>query len=182
LQARSAAARLQTVLIGAFGEFWDARLVDWFPGPGKAWSLLGKRGQYLPGLRVVDFRRARGVYVLYDDHGAYYAGLARGTGGIGGRLKDHMSDSDAGHWSRFSWYSFDGVARRYNRETGLHDILRRDKPVPASDEAVIRELEALLITVLGTRGQNRMRFQAAELWQQVSESDKPGVLKKIHDR
>jgi len=129
------------MLIGAYGEFWDAYLVDWHPGSGsRSWRLLGRSGQYLPGLRVVDFRHARGVYVLYDHHGAYYAGLARGTGGIGGRLKKHLTDDHAGRWQRFSWYSFDSVSKRHDRTTGLHEVARRDKPVPASDEAVIREL------------------------------------------
>jgi len=31
-------------------------------------------------------------------------------------------------------------------------------PVPSSDDLVIRELEALLITALGTLDQNRMAF------------------------
>ena len=154
------------MLIGAYAEFWDIYQVDWHPGSGSnRWSLLGKNGQNLPGLRVVDFRRARGVYVLYDNHGAYYAGLARGASGLGGRIKDHMSDDHANKWQRFSWYSFDSVAKRPERESGLHAVSRRDKPVPASDEAVIRELEALLITVLGTRGQRRMKFQAADQWE-----------------
>ena len=39
--------------------------------------------------------------------------------------------------------------------------------MPANDEEVIRELEALLITVLGTRGQNKMKFQAGDAWAQV---------------
>jgi hypothetical protein len=105
--------------------------------------------------------------VLYDDHGAYYAGLARGASGIGGRLKNHRTDEHGGRWQRFSWYSFDAVSKRHERGTGLHTVARREKPVPASDEAVIRELEALLITVLGTRGQRRMKFQSADQWDQV---------------
>lgn len=171
------------MLIGAFGEFWDSNLVGWHPGSGpNSWRLLGRSGQNLPGLRVVDFRRARGVYVLYDHHGAYYAGIARGVGGIGGRLKAHLSDDHADRWQRFSWYSFDAVSKRHDRHSGMHGISRRDKPVPANDEAVIRELEALLITVLGTRGQRRMKFQTADAWEQVPMFDQDDLLAKVASR
>lgn len=120
--------------------------------------------------------------MLYDDHGAYYAGLARGAGGIGGRLKNHRADDHAGRWQRFSWYSFDAVSKRHDNSTGLHMVTRRDKPVPANDEAVIRELEALLITVLGTRGQRRMKFQSADQWAQVGRFDYDDLLLKVRTR
>jgi hypothetical protein len=43
---------------------------------------------------------------------------------------------------------------------GWEKVKRRAKPVPTDAEAIIREIEALMITVLGTT-QNRMRFQRA---------------------
>ena len=64
------------------------------------------------------------------------------------------------------WFAFDTVESEAGA-AGLHQVRLRDRPVPANDEEVIRELEALLITVLGTRGQNKMKFQAGDAWAQV---------------
>jgi hypothetical protein len=162
------------MLIGAYGMFWMRDEVDWTPGSGPdAWELLGRHGERQPKLRMVDFRRARGVYVLFDDFGAYYAGLARGGGGLGERLKTHTRDKHRDGWDRFCWYSFDGVGTRRNA-AGLTQLSMRNKPVPGRDESVIRELEALLISILGTRGQNSMKFEQADRWEQVGlyETDK----------
>ncbi len=170
------------VLIGAYGMFWERDAVAWNPGSGSAaWRLLGRRGVNRPGLRMVDVRRARGVYVLFDHHGAYYAGLARGAGGMGERLKQHLSDMHAGKWQRFCWFAFDTVGDSAEAD-GLHPVLLRDQPVPTADEEVIRELEALLITILGTRGQNKMKFQAAEEWTQVPWWDQEAWLAKVQVR
>lgn len=155
------------MLIGAYGMFWMRDEVDWTPGSGPdAWELLGRCGKQRPRLRMVDFRRARGVYVLFDDFGPYYVGLARGNGGIGERLKTHTRDRHKDSWDRFCWYSFDGVASTTDK-WGMTGLALRGKPVPARDESVIGEMEALLISILGTRGQNRMRFENADQWDQV---------------
>lgn len=156
------------MLIGAYGMFWNVGLAGMTSYYTPKWSMLGSHGVNRPKFRVVDFRKARGVYVLYDDHGAYYAGLARGAGGIHQRLRDHMVDKHADHWQRFSWFAFDGVGDAKD-PNGLNVVSRRVKPVPAADEMVIRELEALLIQVLGTRGQSRMKFAGADQWTQVAE-------------
>ncbi len=167
------------MLIGAYGMFWERDGVDWNPGSGSAaWRLLGRRGVNRPGLRVADFRRARGVYILFDHHGAHYVGLARGAGGLGERLKQHLSDTHADKWQRFCWFAFDGVGYHAGTD-GFHPVQFRDQPVPAADEEVIRELEALLITVLGTRGQNKMKFQAAEGWTQVPWWDQEAWLSRV---
>jgi hypothetical protein len=156
-------------LVGAYGLFWDRDLVDWQPGSGpSAWQLLGKRNERPPALRVADFRNAHGVYVLYDDYGARYTGLARGAGGLGARLRTHhIKPPRRIAWSRFSWFSFDDVVEDAKHE-GWEQIKRRAKPVPTDSEAIIREIEALMITVLGTT-QNRMRFQKAAKWEQLSQ-------------
>ncbi len=155
------------MLVGAYGLFWERDGVDWSPGSGRAaWQMLGRKGTYRRALRVVDFRRARGVYVLFNHHGAYYAGLAQGSAGLGGRLKQHLSDEHRDKWQRFCWFSFDGVGPDVGSD-GLYQVAPRNKPVPANGRAVISELEALLITILGTQGQNKMRFAAADEWQQV---------------
>ncbi len=92
-------------LFGAFGMFWNADEVSWSPGSGpSAWQLLGRQYRNAGSIRLCDFRRARGVYILFDDFGPVYVGLARGRGGLGGRLKDHRSDHLGGTWSRFCWF------------------------------------------------------------------------------
>ena len=46
-----------------------------------------------------------------------------------------------------------------------------------TSEKVLRECEALLITALGTREQNQMRFQEARRWRQLRREDfLPGGL------
>jgi hypothetical protein len=106
------------------------------------------------------------VYILYDDYGPRYSGLARGTGGLGARLRTHhIKPPRKAEWSRFSWFSFDDVLDDAKHE-GWEAVRRRAKPVPTDAEAIIREIEALMITILGTN-QNRMRFQKAARWEQL---------------
>lgn len=162
-------------LIGAFGMLWDRDAVNWRPGvtPTK-WQLLGYRGRHNPKLRACDFRTARGFYVLFDDFRAVYAGLARGTGGIGARLRTHhVTRSD---WTRFCWFSFDDVAdcdwsctwAEVKPRVGVRDM---------SAEIVVREAEALLISVLGLTDQHSMRFQTARRWRQLTDAEfVPGAM------
>lgn len=107
-------------LVGAYGLFWDAAVVDWFRGSGfHAWQLLGRKNKRHPALRVCDFRQAHGVYVLHNDYGPGYAGLARGSGGLGGRLRSHVKKPPRGFtWTRFSWFSFDDVKDHPGKKTG----------------------------------------------------------------
>ena len=161
-------------LVGAYGMFWDRSEVDWYPGSGPAaWQLLGRLHQRKPILRVCDFRRAQGFYILFDDFRASYVGLARGRQGIGARLRRHHAGQK--EWSRFCWFSFDDVVdgsleswSRVHRRAALRNI---------SSEMVLRECEALLITALGTGDQNQMRFQEARRWEQLRREDfLPGGL------
>lgn len=182
-------------LIGAYGMFWDRDAVAWDPGSGPAaWQLLGRVGSYAPSLRVCDFRTAQGFYLLFDDHGANYVGLARGAQGIGSRLKAHHSSMKT--WSRFCWFSFDSVED--GEFEGWGQVRRRDAIKSLSGEVVLRECEALLIQVLGSarvlkwvetstatrgvRGQNEMRFVQAEKWEQLREADfQPGGIARRVD-
>lgn len=167
------------MLIGAYGMFWDRYGVAWAPGSGRrSWAMHGRTGENLPSLRVVDFRFARGVYILYDDYGAYYVGLARSGEGLGGRLKQHLTDKHQHKWDRFSWFAFDSVSEDRN-ERGLNTVVRRDDPVPPRDDEVIRELEALLIQALGPKGQNVMRFVGAERWEQLWHFEADRYLDKL---
>ncbi len=153
-------------LVGAYGMFWAREGVLWNPGSGATWQLLGQRNKRAPALRVCDFRTARGVYILYNDHGPTYTGIARGEGGLGARLKTHDSNEPRGRsWTRFSWFSFDRVVDD-PEYVGWEYVDLRTQPVPTDDDMIIREMEALLINVLGTE-QNSMKFQRAKKWSQL---------------
>ena len=167
-------------LFGAFGMFWERDSVDWSPGVGgRAWQLLGFKGERRPGLRLCDFRPARGFYILFDDHGAHYVGIARGEDGLGARLQKHHAEKST--WSRFCWFAFDDVVD--GDLDGWSRVQKRDAVASASPDLVVRECEALLIEVLGTgrilkdvaegrqiRVQNGMNFAAGAVrWEQLRE-------------
>jgi hypothetical protein len=156
-------------MFGAYGMFWDREEVNWNPGSGpSAWQLLGRVNYNKPALRVCDFRRAQGFYVLFDEFRANYVGLARGTQGIGARLRNHHSLKDG--WQRFCWFAFDDVVD-HRMLDGWSRLQRKVAVSQASAELVLRECEALLITILGSKAQNEMRFQAAKQWDQLRQAD-----------
>src|SRR4051794_5467602 len=99
--------------------FWLRNEVSWSTN---GWQLLGHRGHNRPGLQVCDFRKARGFYILFDDHGATYVGLARGTQGIGARLYHHHRNKE--DWNRFCWFAFDDVEAA--RGEGWSQVRQRD--------------------------------------------------------
>lgn len=148
-------------------------------------GVVSYKGERRPGLRVCDFRPARGFYVLFDDHGAHYVGIARGQDGLGARLQKHNAEKST--WSRFCWFAFDDVVD--GGRDGWSRVDKRDAVESASPDLVLRECEALLIEVLGTgrvlkhseggrqvRVQNNMQFAAGAVrWEQLHEGDfQPG--------
>ena len=155
------------MLVGAYGTFWDATLVDW---RRQGWRLLGRQGLNARTIKVADFRKARGVYVLYSDTGIYYVGLASAADGIGGRLKAHLSDVHGGRWTRFSWFAFDGPSET---EVYPDGVLKHDEWTgieEATDKVVIREMEALLLAVTSPPGNVlKTKFQNAAEWLQVAD-------------
>jgi hypothetical protein len=159
------------MLVGAYGTFWEASLIDW---RASGWRMLGRQGVNIPVLRIADFRKARGVYALYSDTGIYYVGLAAGTNGIGGRLKDHRSDIHAERWSRFSWFAFDGPSETVTYADG---VLKHDEWASiqeAEGKLVIREMEALLLAVTSPPGNiSRTKFQEGSPWVQVADHTPP---------
>lgn len=166
-------------LVGAYGMFWVRDEVFWHPGQGpNKWQLLGRQNKNQGALRICDFRQAKGLYVLFDDYGASYVGLARGKQGIGQRLKAHHSEQRK-TWSRFCWFSFDDV--KDAKADGWSTVVGRDAVKSAGAEGVVRELEALLIKVLGSRQQNQMQFLEGRPWEQVTLADcQPGhALTKV---
>jgi hypothetical protein len=70
-----------------------------------------------------------------------------------------------------------GACVRAKAGAGWSKIKPRDALRSASSDLMLRECEALLITVLGSGDQNQMRFQQARRWDQLRESDfLPGGL------
>ncbi|NNG38003.1 hypothetical protein HJ588_01760 [Flexivirga sp. ID2601S] len=163
--------------MSAYGLFWDRSQVGWPSGKGRAWQLLGYRGANTGTVRVCDFRRARGLYILYNDYGPNYVGIARGTQGIGQRLLTHDRVRTDRHtaWTRFSWFSFDHVVDVGS--TGWAALRLRAALKEVDAEAVVFDMEALMIKVLGTAvqsGQNDMNFNRGrdvKQWEQVTSED-----------
>lgn len=168
--------------IRSYGMFWDRDEVDWSPGSGNArqFRLLGRVGTRSPRLQICDFRSQRGIYVLYDVHGACYVGLARAQD-IGNRLRAHTRGHLSGEWDRFSWFGFRRVLTSQKP-----DGTRRLGTVPdrllTNSDATIGDIEALLIQALGTYrvgNLQQMRFASAERWQQVREDEVSHYLSRI---
>jgi hypothetical protein len=98
------------MLIHAYGLFWRHDEVLWQPKRTRpSYQLLGRRGKNTATLQLADFRSQHGIYVMYNDWGSYYVGLAL-TGTVGRRLRAHsVRDLHKGNWDRFSWCGFDRV-------------------------------------------------------------------------
>ncbi len=152
------------MLIGAFGRFWDREQVDFH---AHRWRMLGRRGMNVGTIEVVDFRRARGVYVLYNEIGVYYVGLAASQGGIGGRVRNHLKDEHGSRWTRFSWFSFDEPSTECDKD-GVKLIRQKDS-VKSQTPVAIRDLEALLqVATQPFANKSETRFREATEWIQVA--------------
>ena len=155
--------------VTSYGLFWRADEIEWFPGQGNRneFRLLGRIGKNRPGLRVADFRRQQGIYILFDEYGPAYVGLAKGDR-LGARLRDHHNDHRNGKWDRFSWFGFNPVGATPDK----HGILSLNQPrrdVTDDTSTTIGDLEALLIAAMGPKlNQQKMRFDEAEKWEQVT--------------
>jgi hypothetical protein len=171
------------MLIRAYGMFWEREEVNWLsdsPG-GASFRLLGHCGTNRPKLRVVDFARQAGLYVLYNDYGAYYVGLTT-EARLGYRLRDHTRDKHHDHWDRFCWFGFRYVLKRTNADgtNQLRDLATWKGLQP---RAAIADMEAALIMVLNPKGNmNEMRFHNAERWDQVRLSETTKYLKRVAAR
>ncbi|KRC53367.1 MULTISPECIES: hypothetical protein [unclassified Nocardioides] len=179
-----------THLIGAYGLHWKRSEVDWFPGNGYNWQMLGRIGSVRPGLRICDFRYAAGVYVLEKGGRPVYAGVATGKGGFGDRLRPHTKDGTK-NWTHFSWFSFDDVLLDEPRKTypaypsnwAMVDI--REELTKTQMKPVLGELEALLVNLIydGRLVSNiqRPRFPHAKEWTQVTLGNfgAPGICHRV---
>lgn len=168
-------------LIGAHGLFWERDAVDWEAPRGQTFQLLGFRHKLLPKLQVCDFRRARGVYLLFNEYGPTYVGQARGaTDGFGYRLRAHHRDGFK-DWTRFCWFSFDNVATT-SGFPGWCDVTRDENARSVGAESAINDLEALMIVAFGLRSQNQMRLRGSgPAWEQLTRDDclPGGVARKV---
>jgi hypothetical protein len=171
--------RERKVIIRAYGLFWRADEVEWRPGSGNkyAFHLLGRVGINRPGVRVADFRKQRGVYILYNEYGAYYVGLNRKQD-LAKRLRDHMEDEHAGRWDRFSWFGFASIDSTVD-DRGVYLLEGLPDEQSVSSELVIADLEALLIKAIGPRNKANMNFQAAEEWTQIKLDEVEVYLAKV---
>jgi hypothetical protein len=168
--------------VRSYGMFWDRAEVDWAPGAGNAnqFRLLGRFGKVHPKVEVCDFRTQRGIYVLYDDHGPYYVGLARSQD-IGNRLRDHTRDHHAKKWDRFSWFGFRQVLVAAESD-GTRCLGKVPSKLLTNSDETIGDVEALLIQTLGTyRTGNiqQMRFASAQRWEQVRKDEREKYLLKV---
>lgn len=156
--------------IRSYGLFWSREEVNWRPGAGNrgAYRLLGRRNERLPALQLADFRAQQGIYVLYDDYGPYYVGLAAKQA-IGNRLREHTRDQHQHSWDRFSWFGFRGVLKATEPD-GIQTLGSMPKELLASTSNTIRDVEALLMMTLGTVALGNVqsaKFTNADRWWQV---------------
>lgn len=161
--------------------FWQRDEVNWSPGAGNAgaYRLLGRRNQNLPALQLCDFRTQAGIYVLYDDYGPYYVGLAKTA--IGNRLRDHTKDDHRDRWDRFSWFGFRRVKTSADGN-GLQQLGEMPKQLVSGTTHTIRDIEALLMMSLGTveRGNaHTMKFANADRWHQIQRHEVDHWLDKV---
>ena len=159
-------------LFHAYGQFWHRDQVTWNPGKGArgGFMLLGRKGERKSSLRLADFRHQNGIYILYGNHGLHYVGLTR-NGGLGRRLKAHLTDKHRNEWQRFSWFSFGQVLKSRSAETGFQNFREVASKAQIDMTSIIGDLEAMLITVSANANVNQMRFAEAEMWHQVALGD-----------
>lgn len=169
-------------LIGAHGLFWERDAIDWDAPRGRTFQLLGYRHERVPKVQVCDFRRSRGVYLLYNEYGPTYVGQAQGsTDGLGYRLRAHHRDGFK-DWTRFCWFSFDNVQPSTDYP-GWCDVLREDTVRSVGVESAINDLEALMIVAFGLKSQNQMSLTGSGLkWKQLTRDEclPGGVGRKVH--
>ncbi|HZK81453.1 MAG TPA: hypothetical protein VFC46_10310 [Humisphaera sp.] len=167
------------MFIKNFGLFWRADEVNWNPGKGKRGSfrLLGRQGVNFPGLQLADFRHQQGIYILYGNHEPHYVGLTKKQG-LGKRLMDYLFDEHTDRWDRFSWFGFCAGLKGRDGE-GLHYLRSMAKAAAGQPDAVITDVEALLIRAMGLRNINQSNFYEAEEWKQIKLDEAEKFLSKV---
>lgn len=140
---RGAILHLETgKIIKHYGIFWNREYVNWSATP---FQLLGKDST--KSSHFIDFRKMRGIYMLYDFREVVYVGQAMGNNSIANRLKEHIYDRHASRWNRFSWFGIDSLDNDGN-------IVVTPENLTINLNDLIDALEGLLIEGLEPR-QNR---------------------------
>lgn len=165
--------------VTSYGLFWRSDDIEWYPGQGNRheFRILGRIGTNRPGLRIADFRKQQGIYILFDEYGPAYVGLAKGER-LGARLREHLEDKHAGKWDRFSWFGFNDVSSTKDSQ-GVLTLLPPSQEVADNTSTTIGDLEALLIAAMGPKLNTlKMRFENAEKWEQVPSWEWKDTYKK----
>lgn len=127
----------RSTLIANMGLFWREDRVFWGTG-GNRGKLLGQ----LVGAKrskPVDFRKQRGIYVLYSDYKIIYIGQAgKGNAALFSRLKRHTRDDLAERWDRFSWFGLDPVLISWR-------LAAPTKRAAPNTETILNHIEGILI-------------------------------------
>lgn len=165
-------------LIHGYGLFWDADEVDWFPGQGTPFRLLGRFGQNKNKLQVIDARYQKGIYILYGNYGPHYVGLVKGQA-LGDRLKQHLNDKHQNKWTRFSWFGFRKDLKGTD-ENGFSNLADVPRTKNISPEMVIRDLEAVLIKAMGLSNINKMKIAGAKEWKQITQIEQERYYTKLN--
>lgn len=168
------------MFVRSYGLFWRRDEIDWSPGNGRPFLVLGRRGINMPGRRVADFRHQIGIYILYGEYGPHYVGLTRERG-LGQRLKDHTYDDHDPNWDRFSWFGFKSVLKQQD-DRGCCRLKEAASVAVGDPQTMIGDLEALLIKAMGLRNKKQMRFSAAEEWQQIKQLEVGRYLERPFGR
>jgi hypothetical protein len=168
-----------SMFVKNFGLFWRADEIRWNPGKGvrREFRLLGRRGANLPGLQLADFRFQQGIYILYGNYGPHYVGLTKRQG-LGKRLSDHLVDGHSDKWDRFSWFGFCSV-RKGKDDHGLHRLGSMARVVVGQPDAVITDVEAILIRAMALQNINQNSFSKAEEWTQVKLFEAEDFLERV---
>lgn len=164
--------------ITSYGLFWRSEEIEWAPGGGNRdiFRLLGRHGKNKPTIKVADFRHQTGIYILYDDYGAYYVGLSRA--GLGKRLLDHTKDKHADKWDRFSWFGFRPLGNA--DKNGVVQLGSGNEEITEDAHATIGDLEALLIKAMGPKANSaKMSLKDAVEWKQIEWESVKHYLDKV---
>ena len=164
-----------------YGLFWRRDEVDWNPGKGKTFELLGRIGAKRPSIQIADFRYQQGIYILYGSYGPYYVGLAnRDNRGLGKRLEEHTKDYHCDNWDRFSWFGFKRVLSKKNNDGFL--TLQESLPEVqmSNPDITIKNVEALLIRAMGCVGNTlEMHFKPEQKWEQIALDEREYYVDKL---
>ena len=164
-------------MIHAYGLFWDVEEIEWSPGHGTPFRMLGRINQNKGTLRIIDARFQRGIYILYSNHGPHYVGLAKEQD-LGIRIKQHLTDGHEDKWVRFSWFGFRKVLKGKDGN-GFCKLAEVAETVSVAPNTVIQLIEGTLIRAMGLANKNQMGFGEAKQWRQIKLAEQQTYLVKL---